>query len=183
MRLTIGDRITVSKQEKEYIIKIMGQIEPWMNHALLGWVLMWTAIGAYVLYFLFSGKANSDQVFFFYAYIAFWAYFEIKAIHSWLFRSYGFELIKITPNEMYVKRSIFSYGKVKRYVRENIKDLKKVEADRKSINGAFNKSFWVMGNEKIQFHYIGKEVGIGMHLEDKERNELVMQLRKILKRT
>lgn len=183
MKSSIGNRITVSKLDKETVIKIDGTIEPWMNHALLGWLLMWTVMGVYVFYFIYSGNALEDKVFYFFiTYLAFWAYFEIKAMYSWLFRVYGYELVKITPSEFFVKRSLFGYGKVKRFDRENIKELQKVEHNRKSVNAAFNKSFWVMGNEQIQFESIGKHHGFGMHLEEKDRNELLVLLRRVLKK-
>ncbi len=182
MKLSIGERITVSRQEKDTIIMIDGTVESWMNHALLGWVLMWTAIGLYVAYFLYSGQAEEGQTFFFLTYLMFWLYFEAKALYSWLFRVKGFELIKITSDAWYIKRSVFSYGKVIRYVKENVKDLRKVENDRKSVTAAFNKSFWVVGNEQLVFDYIGKNVGIGMHLTEKDRNELLAYLRKVMKK-
>lgn len=182
MKLSIGERITVSKQDKETIIKILGKTEGWMNHALLGWLILWTFTGLYVVYYVFSGKLTSDQLFFFITYIVFWFYFEIKVLYSWLYKTYGFELIKITPNEWYIKKSVFSYGKVQRYTRENIKDIRKVKADQKSINAALNKSFWIVGNEQIVFDYIGKSVGIGVHLNAKDQGELLMQIRKTMKR-
>lgn len=182
MKRSIGDRITISKQEKETIIKIDGTVEGWMNHALLGWIFMWSVIGFYVAYFVFSGKAEEEQRFFLYTYLMFWVYFEIKAVYSWLFRVWGYELIRVTPSGMYIKKAVFSFGKVVRYVRENIKNLRKVETDRKSIVGAFNKSFWVIGNQQLVFDYIGKNVGLGMHLTPKDRDELLVFLRQQMKR-
>ena len=182
MKKSIGNRITISQQEKETIIRIDGTIEGWMNHALLGWLVMWTIVGGYVAYFAFWGGAEEDQKFFFITYLLFWFYFEVKAFYSWIFRVSGFELIKITPDAWYIKRSVLSFGKVTRYVKENVKELNRVENDRKSVTSAFNKSFWVMGNERISFDYIGKKVGVGMHLVDKDRDALLMFLRKVSKR-
>ena len=182
MKKSIGKRITISQQDKETIIRVDGTVEGWMNHALLGWLIMWTAIGAYVFYFAFWGGAEQDQKLFFITYLLFWLYFEVKAFYSWIFRVKGFELIKITPEAWYLKRAVFTFGKVTRYVRENVKDISKVENDRKSVTSAFNKSFWVMGNERISFDHFGQKVGIGMHLDDKDRDALLAYLRKMMKR-
>lgn len=182
MKQSIGERITISKKDSETIIRIDGTVESWMNHALLGWVTLWTLTGLYVIYYLNSGKAQQDQVFFFITYLAFWAYFEYKAVYSWLFRVKGYELIKINPDALYIKRAVFSFGKVNRYVRENVKDVNKVEMDKKSVNAVYNKSFWVMGNERLMFKYIGKNVGFGMHLNDKDTGALLTFVRKTLKR-
>lgn len=182
MKQSIGDRITISKQDSETIIRIDGTVESWMNHALLGWVVMWSFTGLYVIHYLYSGKADSDQVFFFITYLAFWGYFEFKAVYSWLFRVRGYELIKINSEALFIKRGVFSFGKVHRYVRENIKDLAKVEMEKNSLNAVYNKSFWVMGNEQIVFRYIGKNIGIGMHLTEKDTAALLMMIRKTLKK-
>ena len=182
MKQAIGDRITTSKKDQETIVKIDGTVEPWMNHALLGWVVLWSMTGFYVMYFIYSGKAQGDQFFFFLTYLTFWVFFEYKAVYSWLFRVRGYELIRITSDAIYIKRAVFSFGKVQRYVRENIKDLRKVPQGEKSFNAVYNKSFWVMGNEQLVFDYIGKNVGIGMHLNEKETASLLMFLRKTLKR-
>lgn len=182
MKQSIGKRITISKQESETIIKIDGTVEGWMNHALLGWVFMWTMIGLYVAYFVFYGDSEEDQFYFFLTYLAFWAYFEMKAVYSWLYRVKGYELVRIAKDGWYIKRAVFSFGKVTRYVKENIKDLRKVKHDRKSVTSAFNKSFWVMGNEQIVFDYFEKPIGIGMHLTEKDRDGLLVFLRKEMKK-
>lgn len=183
MKSVIGNRITISKQEKETIIKISGTIEPWMNNALLGWLVLWTVIGSYVVYYVFTGKTQGENMFYYFiTYLAFWGYFEFKALYSWLFRVYGYELIKITGSEIFVKRSLLGYGKVKRFDRENVTDFRKVVTNRKSVNAGFNKSFWVMGNEQIEFDSLGQLYGFGMHLEEKDRNELLVFLRRVLKK-
>jgi hypothetical protein len=182
MKKSIGNRITISAQNQETIVRIDGTVESWMNHALLGWVIMWTLIGAYVANFVFFGDSEEDQFYFFLTYLAFWGYFEMKAVYSWLYRVKGYELIRIAQDGWYIKRAVFSFGKVSRYVKENIKDLEKVSGESKSITTAFNKSFWVMGNEQLKFEYFGKNVGIGMHLVAKDRDALYTFLRKELKR-
>ncbi|MFT4755305.1 MAG: hypothetical protein ACI85Q_002874 [Salibacteraceae bacterium] len=182
MKQSIGQRITISKKESETIIRINGTVEGWMNHALLGWVFLWSMTGLYVIYFLFSGKAQDDQYFFFITYLTFWSFFEYKAVYSWLFRVKGYELIKVLPDAVYIKRGVFSFGKMKRYVRENIKDLKKVSQENNSLSSVYNKSFWVMGNEQIMFNYIGENVGFGMHLTQKDTSALLLLVRKMLKK-
>lgn len=182
MKQEIGERVSVSKKDAETIVRIDGTVEGWMNHALLGWVVMWSITGLFVIRFLYSGKAEASQFYFLITYLAFWAYFEYKAIYSWLFRVKGYELVKITPDAVYIKRAVFNFGKVQRYVRENVKDMEKVDQDSKSLNAVYNKSFWVMGNEKIMFKYIGKNIGFGMHLTDKETSALLSLMRKTLKR-
>lgn len=183
MKQSIGERITLSQKDSELVIKILGTIETWMNHALLGWIIMWTLMGAYVAYFAFSGKATDDQFWFLLTYLAFWVYFEAKAVYSWLFRVYGFELVKITSTELVLKKSLFTYGKVLRFNRENIKNVHQADPFQKSVVTAFNKSFWVMGNEQVLFESIGQTYGFGMHLNEKDAGQLMAVVKKFLKKS
>ena len=182
MKQSIGERITVSKKDTETIIRIEGTVEGWMNHALLGWVVMWSFLGLYVIYYLVSGKAEGERFFFFLSYIMFWGYFEYKAIYGWLFKTKGYELIKVAPDALYIKRALFSYGKVQRYVRENINELRKLDQYDRSLAAVYNKSFWVIGNEQIVFEYLGKNVGFGMHLNETDAKALLQIVRKTLKK-
>jgi hypothetical protein len=143
---------------------------------------MWTLAGAYVFYYLIAGNAVGEQFWFFVTYLVFWGYFEYKALHSFLYHKYGFELMKITPTEILIKHDIFGFGKTRTYQRGNVKDWERVEHSRKSYSAAFNKSFWVVGNQQLQFPYLGKQVPFGMHLTEQERDKLLVNLRKEMKR-
>lgn len=178
MRLAIQDRITVSRENKELIVKINGFLEGWMTMTLVFWLVMWSFAGFYVIYYLSTGKAVGQQFWFFITYLVFWGYFEYKALHSFLYHKYGFELMKITPTEVYIKQDIFGFGKTRKYLRENISEWEKVIHDRKSYSAAFNKSYWVVGNQQLQFMYLGKPVTLGIHLTEKERDKLLVTLRK-----
>ncbi len=182
MKQSIGERITVSKKDAETIIRIDGTVESWMNHALFGWVIMWSLTGLYVVYFLSAGQVKGEQLFFFLTYLTFWGYFEYKSIYSWLFRVRGYELIKIAPDAIYIKKAVFSFGKVQRYVRENINEMRKLDQYDRSLAAVYNKSFWVVGNEQIVFQYLSKNVGMGMHLNDKDAQALLTLVRKTLKK-
>lgn len=182
MKQSIGERITISKKNDEIIIRIDGTVEEWMNHALLGWLILWTLTGLYVVYFLSTAEVKQEQLFFFLTYLTFWGYFEYKSVYSWLFRVRGYELVKITPDALLIKKAVFSFGKVQRYVRENIKEMRKLDQYDRSLAAVYNKSFWVVGNEQVVFKHLGKNVGVGMHLTEKDTVALMAMIKKALKK-
>lgn len=182
MQLSIGERISLSRIDKELIVKISGKMESWMTMTLVFWLVLWTAAGAYVCYYLLAGKTQGDQSWFFVTYLVFWGYFEYKALHSFLYHQFGFEIMKVTPSEVLIKQDILGFGRTRKYVRENIGEWERVTHDRKSYSAAFSKSYWVVGNQQLQFLYLGKMIGFGMHLSPEDRDKLLMSLRKEWKR-
>ena len=182
MRRSIGDKITVSKTDKELIVKIPGTIEKWMENALLGWVIMWTIMGLYVFYYVSYYELEREPRIFFIVYLAFWAYFEYKSVVSWLFKKYGFELIRVDNEFLYHKVDILGKGKLKRFLLDNVKGMHVNEELDKSMSSVYNKSFWVMGNERIAFQHIDKEAVLGMHLKTNEAKEIVNLINKRIKK-
>lgn len=182
MRQTIGERISISREKKELIVKVNGHLEGWMTMTLVFWIVMWSCAGAYVFYYVIQGKAVGEQFWFFITYLFFWGYFEYKGIHSYLYHKFGFEIMKMTPTEMYIKQDVFGFGKTRKYNRENVQEWERVEHDRKSYSAAFSKSYWVVGNQQLQFMYLGKPITFGMHLSEQERDKLLVSLRKESKR-
>lgn len=182
MKKTIGDKITASVEQKELIIKIPGTMPKWMEHALLSWIILWGIMGVYVFYYVLTSDLPEKNVFFFSAYLAFWAYFFWKSLYAYLFKKFGFELIAFDKDFLHYKRSIFSYGKVKKYKTSNIREFIKTEHDPKSFGQAYQKSFWVIGNERIQFQFLEKRIGLGMHLNEQETKSVKQLLNQHLKK-
>lgn len=181
MRRSIGDKVTVSKDDKELIIKIPGSIEKWMENALLSWVIVWSLIGLYVTFYMFAYDLSKDEQVFFAVYLAFWGYFEYKSVRAWMFKRFGFELIRLDGEFMYHKIDILGRGKLKRFMTENIKGLRVNDEEDKNFSYAYNKSFWILGNERIAFDYMGKKAVFGMHMDDKDAKEVVQLIRKRIK--
>jgi len=176
MRQAIGNRITMSKRDGELIVKITSRMEGWQEMALLGWLVVWTSMGIYVLYYLLFAGLAREQQFFFLTYLAFWGWFEYKVLYAYLFKRFGFELLRFRSGEFYLQRNLFGLGKVKRYLVENIQKFQKVEHSQKSFSASYNRSFWVVGNEQVHFRYLDQDIALGMHLSDEETSKLLNYL-------
>jgi hypothetical protein len=181
MKKEIGDNISISKEDEEVLIKIINPLEGWQEMALLGWLVLWTSLGIYVTFYLFNAGLERDAYIFFIVYLSFWGYFEYKALHGYLFKKFGYELIKINKEKLLYKRSLFKRGKIKNYLRKNIKGFRLFEPSKKSFAAAYNKTFWTVGNEQIEFDYLGGKVSFGMHLEEKDARQLTVFLNRQLK--
>ena len=174
MKKSVGHNTTISKQNNETIIKVSGTLpEKWMEHALLAWVILWSSLGIIVSYYWIAGDFTSEQKNFFMAYLAFWAFFEYRSVYSFLYKKVGYELIKLKDGHLYYRRYFLGLGKPQRYDLKNVSELGMIEHSRKSFAGAYNKSFWIVGNERVGFKHISKKVAIAMQVTDKEAKEIV----------
>ncbi|MAX80950.1 MAG: hypothetical protein CL843_12350 [Crocinitomicaceae bacterium] len=182
MKKNVGKNTTVSKQEGELIIKITGTLpEKWMEHSILAWVILWSSLGGIILYYMIAGEFSGEQKSFFMAYLAFWGYFEYKSLHAFLYKKIGYELIRIKDGYMYYKRNIIGVEKPKRFDLKNISELGLIQHSRKSFAGAYNKSFWVVGNEQVGFKHLTKKMALGIQISEKEAKEIIRLIRTAIK--
>jgi len=170
------NRVSISKNKEETVITINGKIERWQEALLLSWVAMWTILGGYVLFQLFGDYPRETKLSFF-VYLVFWAYFEIKGTHALLWRLYGMERVKVTDEEILFKRDIKSYGKVVRYQRHNIKDLRVNDGNAKNFGAVYHSSFWVVKGGNVLFDYLGKTIAIGVQLNESDAKKVMKALR------
>lgn len=182
MRKEISENISISKQDSETVIKIHSPLENWQEAVLLAWLVLWTVLGTGILYYLLSGKFGSDQTIFFIVYLAFWLYFEFHGLRSFLYKKYGYELVKINNSKLLYKRNLFGTGKIRHYTLKNISRFQMIEHAQKSFAAAYSKSFWTIANERIIFKYLDTKGLLGMHLDDKDARELLRFLNNEIKR-
>lgn len=182
MKREIGQNISISKKEGETVIKIHSPLESWQEISLLVWIGLWTVLGVGIVYYMLTGKFGSDQNVFFMVYLAFWLYFEIQALRSFLFKKFGYELVKINNSKLLYKRNLFGTGKIRHYTLKNISRFKSVEHSKKSFSAAYSKSFWTLANERIMFEYLDSKGLLGMHLDNTDADRLLRFLNSELKR-
>lgn len=183
MEKEIGENVSISKLKNETVVKITSRLEKWQEISLLVWIVLWTVMGIYVVYYLTTVNVPEDQQIFFIIYMAFWFYFEFHAVRAYLFKMFGYELIKFTKYKLLYKRSLFGLGRSKHYSLKNIEGFRLAEHSRKSFAGAYAKSFWTLANERIEFDYLNGKGTLGMHLEDRDAQELYRFLNQELKRS
>jgi|AVFP01.1.fsa_nt_gi hypothetical protein len=167
-------------QKDEVNFKIEAQSENWMRMTLWFWNILWTTMGLYVLYKVVFDLQDSGQILFFTAYLAFWLYFEWKGLEALIYKIRGFELITITRDQVSLE---INYGWRKRRFsteRKNIRGIRKVTRERKSISEGFAKSFWTIANQQLEFYGSSEPIPFGMHLDREQTSRLLNQIKRKL---
>lgn len=179
----ISNRISFKDHKKEgYTTFIISpKVERWKESLLLGWLIIWTLIGTAIIYFLYNidsldvinpSYSNKERKLYLILFFSFWLFFEYKVARVFLWRKKGFEYIKITKDEMIIKKSLGKYGKANTFLKQNIKDLdvtlKKDHGFAQVMTGAF----WDIGQETIVFNYLHKKIAFGRQLSLSEAKQL-----------
>lgn len=164
---TISDRISFNDSQDKTTIVILPPQLGWKTKLIGAWLLMWYAVGAYIIYQLFQPFPQQEAIILM-IFLSFWAYFAFKVTKTFLWLTMGKEFIKINETSVTVKKSIRSYGKAIPYYLENITKIRVSEQKENSFQAQFEKSAWVMGSEKIEFDHLGKTIKLGRKLDEKE---------------
>jgi hypothetical protein len=173
---SIDGKVFFSESANSGLIEIRAQIPKWQETLLFIWVLAWTFCGLVVIVNFF-GEYTREEKLMMLVYILFWIYFEYKAVYAFLWKKWGKEFIKIDEEGIRYKRDINSYGKSSKYFKENIKKFSAIDVKEKSFISSYYQSFWMVGNESIQFEHLGKKVGIALGCDNKQRDEVLKFLK------
>ncbi len=173
----IGERVSFSRDGGNFRLVILGKVERWKESLLLAWLLAWLFCGIVVMreYYI---NPDREMRMILAIFLAFWAYYLWKIGRTWAFRKSGNELITVDDTNLYVKRSIFTFGKSKPYFLANIKDLSLIELSKRSFAYQYENAWWVLGGERLTFDYQGKWVRFAMQLSDRDATELAKLLKK-----
>lgn len=188
MEKWIGDRISTFTDKDFTSIIILPKRKRWKEAILFTWVLNFTLVGCAVIYVFFNMDIinNSQtqlegtpvevlqkQKIYLAVFIAFWAYFEYKVVKGFLWIVFGKEMIKIDRDGIFIKNSIFSYGKSTRYFHDNIKNIGLIEHKAFSFGFDYENAFWRKGTDSIIFDYKNKPISFGKKLDEKDANLLM----------
>ncbi|MES2139487.1 MAG: hypothetical protein V4511_07240 [Bacteroidota bacterium] len=177
----IGKRISIKRTENELSIVILSLINKVKNRFLFLWFILWSISGLIVLsqYFIMHDPNTKTAII---VWMGFWAYFEYKIFHAYLWRKSGKEKIKINDKKFLYKRDVSGRGKIKTYETDFIKDLRLIEPKENSFMEDLNNSYWVIGGEKLAFDYYGKEIKLGLQLDEVDAKALLKLIMKEMKR-
>ena len=177
----IGNRISIKRTETELSIVILSLVNKVKNRFLLLWVILWSLSGLIVLsqYFVMHDANTKTAII---VWMGFWAYFEYKIFHAYLWRKSGKEKIKIRDKKLLYKRDVSGRGKIKTYETDFIKDIRLVDPKEKSFSESLNNSYWVISGEKLAFDYYGKEIKFGFQLDEVDAKALMKVIMKEMKK-
>ena len=173
----LSERISYHKHEKYTTVIISSKVESWKESLIFGWLMLWTIIGAAIIYFLVTDNYTSgmlknttkkDLQLYLGVFLVLWAYFEYRVARVYIWRKKGMEYFKFEKERLIIKRAFGKYGKANEYLYDNISELKLIERKEKSFSKVMGSSFWDIGNEAVSFQYFDKQIIFGIQLEEKE---------------
>lgn len=173
----IGKRISILKKQDELSIVILSLKDQLKNKLLLLWVILWTACGLIVLT-QYNNIADTGAKTVVIVWMGFWVYFEYKIIMAYKWRKSGSEKIRIKDGKLIYCRAISKKGKVKEYKTDFIKELRYNEPKENSFFENLNDSYWMLGNERLEFSYNGADIKMGIQLNEKESKDLLQLIKK-----
>ncbi|MFY9309147.1 MAG: hypothetical protein WAQ28_08900 [Bacteroidia bacterium] len=175
----IGKRISIKRTEEGLSIVILALADKLKNRLLLAWLVLWTLAGMIVFsqYFTITDPNTKIAVI---VWMGFWFYFEFKITNAWLWRRSGKEVLKIRNNKLEYKRDVSGRGKIQSYSADFIKEIRLLEP-KESFLESLNNSYWVIAGEKLAFDYYGKEIKLGLQLDDTDAKALLKVIKGGLK--
>jgi hypothetical protein len=171
----IGERVSILKKENLLSIVILPYSDKRKMAVMLLWLMAWTVCGIVVFanYFKVTDK---DSKLFIIIYLSFWAYFEYKITRAFMWRKYGKEKLWITNGVVHYKQEINKRGKIKEFDYSLIQNLIFIEREETSFASVINSSFWIKGDERIEFTCQLKRIRFGMQLTDKEAKAIIKEI-------
>jgi hypothetical protein len=172
----IGKQISIKKKEQELSIVILPSVNKVKRTLLFCWFFLWSASGVVVFTqsFLIHDENTKAAII---VWLGFWAYFEYKIFTAYMWRKFGMEKIKLRDNQLFYKRDVAGRGKIKVFEYDFIKDFRIIDKKENSFIDNLNNSYWVVGGERIAFDYYGKEIKLGLQLDDQETEGLYKLLK------
>jgi len=176
----IGKRISVKRKEKEISIVILTEVNKIKRTLLFCWFFLWSASGVIVFTQSFMIPDENTKVAVI-VWLGFWAYFEYKIFTAYMWRRFGLEKIKLRDNKLFYKRDVAGKGKIKVFEYDFIKDFRIIDKKERSFIDNLNDSYWVVAGERIAFDYYGKEIKLGLQVDDVETAGLYKLLKQEIK--
>ncbi len=164
----IGDRISFEDSKIKTTVVIIPERNNTVNALMGAWLGMWYCIGLTVMWALFTFTLIEQERIFLYIFLLFWFYYAFRITSAFLWLLFGKELLKLDKDGFHIKNSFFSFGKLKTYYFDNIKEFTFEIPEKRTIRGVWESSPWVSGGERFEFEYFGKLKRFGRKLSEKE---------------
>lgn len=176
----IGKRITIEEHSDAITIVIDQKIPKGQQLALEMWIGAWVGLGGLISYGAITFSGNDRTAFL--VSLAFWGFFFVRIFKVAVWRRIGNEIIRITPTHLMIKNAFKKRGKDKFY---KIKEVGKFEAEEENLRSfmqQLDQSFWIIGGDKIQFKYGGRDQVLGKQLSEPDSKQLANYLNKSVER-
>lgn len=166
-------RIEIERNEERTEITIKAYFDDVKQKLFLIWIILWTLCGLFIFSQFFLNYTQKEKVFFI-VWMAFWVYFEFKAVQTYRWRKWGEERIEINKKEITITRNIANKGIPAAFKLSGCKNFRLYKKEEKGIfTEIMSSSYWVIGGETIAFDYYGSPVPLAMNISEADALHLV----------
>jgi hypothetical protein len=176
----LGDRVSILKKENLVSVVVLASNDKKKLFLLFTWLLAWTVCGIVVFGNYFNAHSR-DQKIFIIVYLAFWAYFEINIIRSFIWKRWGKEKIWIQDGILYYQKEVNRKGKIREWNVSLISRVDIIELKPGRWADTLSQSYWIKGGERLQFESQGKIVQFGMQINDSQASEIKRELNRLIR--
>ena len=178
----IGARIAFNWQDKgtatERLVVEISQGTTPTNMALLSaWLVLWLGLEAAVIYFWTQEPTQGNAGLGYGIYTAFWAFFAFRIGKVWMWRTRGKEVITVDRRGISVAMAFGRRGLPDFFAHGAYQRLVRVEENPTQILRTFEKAFWSMGGESLQFKSGKRTMVFGKQLSERDADALLRLLR------
>ena len=178
----IGDRITFDHSEDALRVDIRQQIPPAQMSLLSIWLVAWCALEAAVVYF-WTQEPNEGNAWLGYAiYSAFWGFFAFRIGKVWLWRWRGREVLLIDREGVSVAMAFGQRGLPDFFAHGTYSTPRRIKENPQQILRTFEKAFWSMGGETLQFSSGKRTMVFGKQLSDRDADTLLKLIQSATRR-
>ena len=178
----IGDRITFQQDDDQLRVDIRQHIPPAQMTLLTVWLLLWCILEAAVLYFWTQEPAEGNAALGYAIYSAFWAFFAFRIGKVWLWRKRGVEVITVDRRGLSVALAFGQRGLPDFFAHGRYSLPRRIEDNPQQILRTFEKAFWSMGGETLQFSSGKKTMVMGKQLDDRDADALLKLIQAAVRR-
>lgn len=169
----IGERITITQGDDSLKVDIHQQIPSKQMMLLTLWLLAWVALEVLVLYF-WTQESNEGNAWLGYAiYSAFWGFFAFRIGKVWMWRRVGREVLVVDRKGISIAMAFGERGLPDFFAHGTYRMPSRIETNPQQILQTFEKAFWSMGGETIQFSSGKRTMVLGKQLSEQHANALL----------
>lgn len=172
----IGARITFEQDQDSLRIRIQQHIPSAQMSLLTAWLVAWLGLEALVLYFWTQDPAQGNAWLGYAIYSAFWAFFAFRIGKVWLWRTRGQEVITVDRKGLSIALAFGQRGLPDFFAHGTYRLPSKIQENPQQILRTFEKAFWSMGGETLQFDSGKRTMVLGKQLDERDADALLKMM-------
>ena len=178
----IGDRILFEQDDNTLKVTIEQGIPAGQMSLLSIWLLLWLSLEAVVLYFWTQEPTQGNAGIGYAIYSAFWAFFAFRIGKVWMWRRRGKEVIVVNRKGISIALAFGQRGLPDFFAHGSYNAPKRIQENPQQILRTFERAFWSLGGETLQFDAGKRTMVMGKQLSEKDANALLKMMAGACKR-